>query len=197
MKFYNFFIILLAVIFISSIGTTKDTEDTQSKEYSSVAKDVNDSAEKPKKFNYNETYGPAPLFSIGGGFAIAPGGYNLDTKLDIPYKDDLYIGPHVYYSSSSDETNFGITGNVKKILESEDPKFIPSIEAGVGILVRDEDNNNDDNSSYFLFQIGAGVDRVISDNLSVGIHLYNNYGTDFDDSTHHLALVAGLQIRLY
>jgi hypothetical protein len=99
MKFYNFFIILLAVIFISSAGITKDTEDTQSEEYSSVAKDVNDSAEEPKKFNYNETYGPAPLFSIGGGFAIAPGGYNLDTKLDIPYKDDLYIGPHVYYSS--------------------------------------------------------------------------------------------------
>jgi hypothetical protein len=48
-----------------------------------------------------------------------------------------------------------------------------------------------------LFQIGAGVDRVISDNLSVGIHLYNNYATDFDNSTHHLALVAGLQIRLY
>ena len=49
MKFYNFFIILLAVIFISSAGITKDTEDTQSEEYSSVAKDVNDSAEEPKK----------------------------------------------------------------------------------------------------------------------------------------------------
>ena len=48
MKFYNFFIILLAVIFISSAGITKDTEDTQSEEYSSVAKDVNDSAEEPK-----------------------------------------------------------------------------------------------------------------------------------------------------
>ena len=31
---------------------------------------------------------------------------------------------------------------------------------------------------YFLIQLGAGVDRVISDNMSFGIHLYNNYGTD-------------------
>ena len=58
-------------------------------------------------------------------------------------------------------------------------------------------NNNDDNSSYFLIQLGAGVDRVISDNMSIGVHLYNNYGTDFDDSTNHLTLVAGIQIRLY
>ena len=99
--------------------------------------------------------------------------------------------------SSSDETNFGLTGNIKKVLESEDPKLIPSVEIGAGILVNDEDNNNDDNSSYFLIQIGAGFDRVISDNMSFGIHLYNNYGTDFDDSTNHLTLVAGIQIRLY
>ena len=122
---------------------------------------------------------------------------DLDTKLDIPYKNDLYIGPHIYYADSDDETNFGLTGNIKKILESEDPKLIPSVEVGVGVLVNDLENNNDDNSSYFLIQLGAGVDRVISDNMSIGVHLYNNYGTDFDDSTNHLTLVAGIQIRLY
>ena len=34
-------------------------------------------------------------------------GYSLNTKLDIPYKDDLYIGAHIYYGDSDDETNFG------------------------------------------------------------------------------------------
>ena len=195
MKLRKILFFILLIFCVNNIAITKEVDE----EYNSAPSNDTKISEtrKNKKFNYDESYGPTPIFSIGGGFLINPGGYNIDTKLDIPYKDNLYIGPHVYYGSSSDETNFGLTGNIKKVLESEDPKLIPSVEIGAGILVNDEDNNNDDNSSYFLIQIGGGFDRVISDNMSFGIHLYNNYGTDFDDSTNHLTLVAGIQIRLY
>ena len=197
MRYCIFLFFVLFVLVVSNAGITKeiDNEYESSTEIESVSDDAQDNVKK--KFNYNDTYGPTPIFSIGGGFLINPGGYSLNTKLDIPYKDDLYIGPHIYYGDSDDETNFGLTGNIKKILQSEDPKIIPSVEIGAGVLINDEENNNDDNSSYFLIQLGAGVDRVISDNMSFGIHLYNNYGTDFDDSTNHLTLVAGIQIRLY
>lgn len=181
----------------SNVNFAKEIDDEYGSETQVETFATEDEDIVKKKFNYNETYGPTPIFSIGGGLSMNPGGYSLDTKLDIPYKNDLYIGPHIYYADSDDETNFGLTGNIKKILESEDPKIIPSVEVGVGVLVNDLENNNDDNSSYFLIQLGAGVDRVISDNMSVGVHLYNNYGTDFDDSTNHLTLVAGIQIRLY
>ena len=43
-----------------------------------------------------------------------------------------------------------LTGNIKKILQSEDPKIIPSVEIGAGVLINDEENNNDDNSSIFF-----------------------------------------------
>ena len=197
MKVLNFLFFILFIIMVSNVNFAKEIDDEYGSETQAETFTSNDEDIVKKKFNYNETYGPTPIFSIGGGLSMNPGGYSLDTKLDIPYKDDLYIGPQIYYADSDDETNFGLTGNIKKILESEDPKIIPSVEVGVGVLVNDLENNNDDNSSYFLIQLGAGVDRVISDNMSIGVHLYNNYGTDFDDSTNHLTLVAGIQIRLY
>ena len=197
MKVLNFLFFILFIIMVSNVNFAKEIDDEYGSETQAETFTSNDEDIVKEKFNYNETYGPTPIFSIGGGLSMNPGGYSLDTKLDIPYKDDLYIGPLIYYADSDDETNFGLTGNIKKILESEDPKLIPSVEVGVGVLVNDLENNNDDNSSYFLIQLGAGVDRVISDNMSIGVHLYNNYGTDFDDSTNHLTLVAGIQIRLY
>lgn len=197
MKVLNFLFFILFIAMVSNVNFAKEIDDEYGSETQVETFATEDEDIVKKKFNYNETYGPTPIFSIGGGLSMNPGGYSLDTKLDIPYKDDLYIGPHIYYADSDDETNFGLTGNIKKILESEDPKIIPSVEVGIGVLVNDLENNNDDNSSYFLIQLGVGVDRVISDNMSVGVHLYNNYGTDFDDSTNHLTLVAGIQIRLY
>ena len=122
MKVLNFLFFILFIIMVSNVNFAKEIDDEYGSETQAETFTSNDEDIVKEKFNYNETYGPTPIFSIGGGLSMNPGGYSLDTKLDIPYKDDLYIGPHIYYADSDDETNFGLTGNIKKILESEDPK---------------------------------------------------------------------------
>ena len=119
------------------------------------------------------------------------------TRLDIPWKDDLYIGPVAQYAKGDDETLAGITGNIKKLLPSTDPKMIPSVEVGLGVLVDDEDNDNDDNSSSVLTVAGAGFDYVLSDNLSLGAHGYMNNSFDMDHKEIFFTFLVSLNIRLY
>jgi opacity protein-like surface antigen len=91
----------------------------------------------------------------------------------------------------------GVTGNVKKLLPSTDAKIVPSIEAGLGVLIDDTKNDNDDNSSSMLTVIGAGVDYVLSDNVSVGAHGYINNSFDLGHKEFFFTALVGLNIRLY
>ncbi|MBT3445630.1 hypothetical protein HN450_02175 [bacterium] len=191
--------IFVAVLFISStfFSYAKEVQETDysSDEVSTKTEEVK--AKEVKKFDYNKTYGPSPVFTIGGGFSASPGGWAVSTRLDLPFKDDLYIGPVVQYADGDDETLMGVTGNIKKILPSTDAKVVPSVEAGLGVLVDDKKNDNDDNSSSLLTVLGAGFDYILSDNLSVGAHAYLNNSFDMDHKEFFFTALVGLNIRLY
>lgn len=192
-----FIFILTLVLSTSIISTAKEVDEQDYSSSDSVSKEVKDTSVEKKKFNYNETYGPSPTFTIGGGLSASPGGWSLTTRLDMPYKDDLYIGPVVQYAEGDDQTLMGVTGNLKKILPSTDPKVVPSIEAGLGVLVDDTKNDNDDNSSSMLTVLGAGFDYVLSDNVSLGAHGYINNSFDMDHKEFFFTALVGLNIRLY
>jgi len=194
--------IFIAVLFLSFsiFSTSKEVEQTDypSGDETVMESNQNKSASRSKqKFEYDKTYGPSPIFTIGGGFSASPGGWALTSRLDIPYKDDLYFGPVGQYVKGDDQTLVAVTGNVKKLLPSTDPKLFPSIEAGLGVLIDDEDNDNDDNDSSFLTVVGGGVDYVISDNVSLGVHAYINNSFDMDHKEFFFTALAGLIIRLY
>ena len=86
MNFFKTLIIFVAALFL---GTTILTtaKEVQEVDYPSSKS----RSDKKEQFNYNETYGPSPIFTIGGGMSQSPGGWSLTTRLDLPYKDDLYI----------------------------------------------------------------------------------------------------------
>ncbi|MDC0897598.1 hypothetical protein OAS31_02585, partial [Desulfobacterota bacterium] len=90
-----------------------------------------------------------------------------------------------------------VTGNIKKILPSTNPKIVPSIEAGIGVLVDDREDDNDDNDSSMLTVVGAGFDYVLSEKVSVGAHTYINNSFDFDHKEFFFTALVGLNIRLY
>jgi|MDSW01.2.fsa_nt_gb hypothetical protein len=202
MKLFRSFFIFLTIIFMSVSVHSIAKEEQEQTDYSSESKSVNDSkaesgSQIKKKFEYNKTYGPSPILSFAAGASASPAGYALMTRLDIPWKDDLYIGPVAQYAKGDDETLAGITGNIKKLLPSTDPKMIPSVEVGLGVLVDDEDNDNDDNSSSVLTVAGAGFDYVLSDNLSLGAHGYMNNSFDMDHKEIFFTFLVSLNIRLY
>jgi len=191
--------IFIGILFLSFsiFSTAKEVDETDYSSDEPAQTRVEPGSEVKEKFEYNKTYGPSPMFTIGGGFSASPGGWALTTRLDIPYKDDLYIGPVGQYVKGDDETLAAITGNVKKLLPSTDPRLIPSIEAGLGVLVDDKENDNDDNSSSLLTVAGGGLDYVLSDNVSVGVHAYINNSFDMDHKEFFFTALAGLNIRLY
>ena len=115
----------------------------------------------------------------------------------MPYKDDLYIGPVGQFVKGNNQTLVGITGNIKKLLPSTDSKLFPSVEGGLGVLIDDRKNDNDDNSSSFLTVVGGGVDYVISENVSLGVHTYINNSFDMDHKEFFFTALVGLNIRLY
>tara|TARA_Y100001960_G_scaffold324729_1_gene405703 strand:- start:3436 stop:4044 length:609 start_codon:yes stop_codon:yes gene_type:complete len=202
MKLFKSFFIFLTIIFMSVSVHSIAKEEIKQTDYSSESETIKDSkvksgSEIKKKFEYNKTYGPSPILSFGAGASASPAGYSLITRLDIPWKNDLYIGPVGQFAKGDGETLAGITGNIKKHLPSTDPKMIPSIEAGIGFLVDDEDNDNDDNSSSFLTVAGAGFDYVMSDNLSLGAHGYMNNSFDMDHKEIFFTFLVSLNIRLY
>ena len=198
MNIFKTLIIFGAILFLSStiFSVAKDVEDT---DYSSnePAKSIKAESAEKKKYDYNKTYGPSPIFTIGGGISASPGGWALTSRLDMPYKDDLYIGPVVQYAEGDNQTLMGVTGNIKKIMPSTDPKVVPSIEAGLGVLVDDTKNDNDDNSSSMLTVLGAGFDYILSENVSVGAHGYINNSFDLDHKEFFFTALVGLNIRLY
>ena len=202
MKLFKSFFIFLTIIFMSVSVHSIAKEEIKQTDYSSESETIKDSkvksgSEIKKKFEYNKTYGPSPILSFGAGASASPAGYSLITRLAIPWKNDLYIGPVGQFAKGDGETLAGITGNIKKHLPSTDPKMIPSIEAGIGFLVDDEDNDNDDNSSSFLTVAGAGFDYVMSDNLSLGAHGYMNNSFDMDHKEIFFTFLVSLNIRLY
>ena len=202
MKLFKSFFIFLTIIIMSVSVHSIAKEEIKQTDYSSESETIKDSkvksgSEIKKKFEYNKTYGPSPILSFGAGASASPAGYSLITRLDIPWKNDLYIGPVGQFAKGDGETLAGITGNIKKHLPSTDPKMIPSIEAGIGFLVDDEDNDNDDNSSSFLTVAGAGFDYVMSDNLSLGAHGYMNNSFDMDHKEIFFTFLVSLNIRLY
>ena len=192
MNIFKTLIIFVAALFL---GTTILTtaKEVQEVDYPSSKS----RSDKKEQFDYNQTYGPSPIFTIGGGASASPGGWALTTRLDMPYKDDLYIGPVVQYAEGDDQTLMGVTGNIKKIMPSADPKIVPSIEAGLGVLVEDKKGNNDDNSSSMLTVLGAGFDYILSENVSVGAHGYINNSFDLDHKEFFFTALVGLNIRLY
>ena len=191
MNIFKTLIIFVAVLFLGTtiLTTAKEVEEV---DYPSSKS----GSDKKEQFNYNETYGPSPIFTIGGGMSQSPGGWSLTTRLDLPYKDNLYIGPVVQYVEGDDQTLMGVTGNLKKILPSTDPKVVPSIEAGIGVLVDDREDDDDDNDSSMLTVVGAGFDYVLSEKVSVGAHAYINNSFDFDHKEFFFTALVGLNIRL-
>jgi len=192
-----FIFIIVTIISSTIISTAKEVENDDYSSSESISKDVKAETKEKKTFDYNKTYGPSPIFTFGGGMSASPGGWSLTTRLDMPYKDDLYIGPVIQYAEGDDQTLMGVTGNLKKILPSTDPKIVPSIEAGLGVLVDDTKNDNDDNSSSMLTVLGGGFDYVLSDNVSVGAHGYINNSFDLDHKEFFFTALVGLNIRLY
>jgi|TARA_B110000438_G_C15806568_1_gene647670 hypothetical protein len=199
MSIFKTLTIFVAIIFVGStiFSTAKEVREDDYSSSEPSAEVVKQEVKEKRKFDYNKTYGPSPVFTIGGGASFSPGGWGLTTRLDLPYKDDLYIGPVVQFAKGDDETLMGVTGNVKKLLPSTDAKIVPSIEAGLGVLIDDTKNDNDDNSSSMLTVIGAGVDYVLSDNVSVGAHGYINNSFDLGHKEFFFTALVGLNIRLY
>ena len=195
-KTISIFIVVFFLTF-SIVSTAKETEETDYSSENEISKQSESASEDKPKFEYNKTYGPSPIFTIGGGFSGSPGGWALTTRIDMPYKDDLYIGPVGQFVKGNNQTLVGITGNIKKLLPSTDPKLFPSVEGGLGVLIDDRKNDNDDNSSSFLTVVGGGVDYVISDNVSLGAHTYINNSFDMDHKEFFFTALVGLNIRLY
>ena len=108
----------------------------------------------------------------------------------------MYKRQVVQYVEGDDQTLMGVTGNLKKILPSTNPKVVPSIEAGIGVLVDDREDDNDDNDSSMLTVVGAGFDYVLSEKVSVGSHAYINNSFDFDHKEFFFTALVGLNIRL-
>ena len=61
----------------------------------------------------------------------------------------------------------------------------------------DKKNDGDDNSSSVLTVAGGGLDYILSDNVSVGVHAYINNSFDMDHKEFFFTALAGLNIRLY
>ena len=91
-KTISIFIVVFFLTF-SIVSTAKETEETDYSSENETSKQSESASEDKPKFEYNKTYGPSPIFTIGGGFSGSPGGWALTTRIDMPYKDDLYIGP--------------------------------------------------------------------------------------------------------
>ena len=93
MKVLNFLFFILFIIMVSNVNFAKEIDDEYGSETQDETFTSNDEDIVKKKFNYNETYGPTPIFSIGGGLSMNPGGYSLDILDRISIMQILMMKP--------------------------------------------------------------------------------------------------------
>ena len=77
MKVLNFLFFILFIVMASNVNFAKEIDDEYGSETQVETFATEDEDIVKKKFNYNETYGPTPIFSIGGGLSMNPGGYSF------------------------------------------------------------------------------------------------------------------------
>jgi len=134
-----------------------------------------------------------PSFGLGIGFTVDPETFLMGGRFDVPLAYGFSLGPFVQIGVSDDNTLVGISGNVKYTIPvPEEPKVLPSLEAGAGVLISDQ---HDDTETSFLIVLGGGLDYMITRNIGLGGHVYANPapgpGEDF-----FVSFLFGLNVRL-
>ncbi len=140
-----------------------------------------------------KAYEGRPTLGLGIGFTVDPETFLIGGKFDFPLTYGFSLGPLVQIGLSDDEQLYGFSGNIKYTISiPEAPKVLPSLEAGAGVLVSDQ---NDDTETSFLIVLGGGLDYMITDHFGLGGHVYANPapgpGEDF-----FVSFLFGVNIRL-
>jgi hypothetical protein len=140
-----------------------------------------------------KAYEGRPTLGLGIGFTVDPETFLMGGKFDFPLAYGFSLGPLVQIGLSDDDQLYGFSGNIKyTITIPEAPRVLPSLEAGAGVLVSDQ---NDDAETSFLIVLGGGLDYMITDHFGLGGHVYANPaagpGEDF-----FVSFLFGVNIRL-
>ena len=145
-----------------------------------------------------KAYEGRPTLGLGIGFTVDPETFLIGGKFDFPLAYGFSLGPLVQIGVSDDDTLVGISGNLKYTISiPEAPKVLPSLEAGAGILISDQDRGgrDDDTEASFLIVLGGGLDYMITNHIGLGAHVYANPaagpGEDF-----FVSFLFGVNIRL-
>lgn len=144
-----------------------------------------------------KAYEGRPTLGLGIGFTIDPETFLIGGKFDLPLAYGFSLGPLVQIGLSDDDKLYAFSGNVKYTFSiPEAPKVLPSLEAGAGVLVSDQDRGkNDDTEASFLIVVGGGLDYMITEHFGLGAHVYANpaagAGEDF-----FVSFLFGVNIRL-
>ncbi len=128
-----------------------------------------------------------PSVDLGIGFTLAPETFLFGGNFQYPLVSNLSFGPLLQVGVGSDDTLVGISGNFRySFILAEVQRLVPSLEAGAGVLVADQDDSGDDDdsdsSTGFLIALGGGMDYMFTDNFGAGSHIYFNpaFGGDED-----------------
>jgi hypothetical protein len=144
-----------------------------------------------------KAYENRPNLGLGIGFTLDPETFLIGGKLDVPLAYGFSLGPLVQIGLSDDDQLYGFSGNLKYTISIPDaPKLLPSLEAGIGVLVSHKDTpRDDDTEAAFLIVLGGGLDYMITDHIGVGAHVYANPAIDHGED-FFASFLFGMNFRL-
>ena len=163
---------LLGLLVLTSLGIAQ-------------AQDSSAAATRPGRLAVGAGIGLQGDTADGTAFAFNLNGDYYLTK-------NVAIGPLAQFGFTSDLTQFGLTAQVKYLLDlPQSPRLKPHAEAGIGFLVSDLHRRGTD--SGYLLPLGLGVEYRLSPKVTLDTTLFFNF-TDVHDNTFFVSWIAGAKI---
>lgn len=119
-------------------------------------------------------------FSASIGFTNSPDSFLVGAALSYPLDENFSIGPLVQLGIDDDFFMAAPTLDLRATFAlSEDKRVRPFIHGGPGfVYFKEDDRVGDDDETGFLFNLGVGIDYLISDDTTIGTDLMVNYMPD-------------------